>query len=404
MTSPLPRERILVVDEDWDILDLITKQVLEPLGYSTASARDAERAIQHALSYEPDLIIASLTLPGLSGKDLIVALRSRGIEAPVLITAKEGMDADAIQAFRLGACNYLVKPLREAELAAAVDHALNENRLRVERQELADKLASSNRQLEERVHELTTLFSICKVVTSTTTQSKLLARLVGESVAAANADMGWIQLHDDVQESLLLKAQHGFPSAVLGRMHQAWADGLSLRVFQSGGPQGLLGDELNELELGHYAQAALASPINVQGEMAGILGVARKEPRPFEERDQIMLATVADFASISLVNARLFQALTSRAQKLDKVLDDRKRGAYVQAAWIEGVNERLAIIRKQLALVAHASNEAKTRAGLKGISEKLKDLLQELADLPGGQHPEPEESTPETPSPWPSRR
>jgi DNA-binding response OmpR family regulator len=134
MTTPQSRERVLVVDEDWGVLDLITGQVLEPLGYSTASARDADGAIQQVLSFEPDLIIASLTLPGLSGKDLIVALQSRGIEAPVLVTANEGMEADAIQAFRLGARNLLVKPLREAEVAAAVEHALNEYRIRKERQ------------------------------------------------------------------------------------------------------------------------------------------------------------------------------------------------------------------------------------------------------------------------------
>jgi len=113
---PSPRERVLVVDEDPDVLDLVERQVLEPMGYVVATAGDAGAAIQQALNFSPDLIIASLILPGLSGKDLLVALRSQGMDVPMLVTAPEGMEADAIQAFRLGARDYLVKPLREAEV------------------------------------------------------------------------------------------------------------------------------------------------------------------------------------------------------------------------------------------------------------------------------------------------
>jgi DNA-binding response OmpR family regulator len=72
------KERVLVVDEDPDVLDLLERQVLEPMGYTVATADDAGAAIQQALNFSPDLIIASLTLPGLSAKDLLVALRSQG--------------------------------------------------------------------------------------------------------------------------------------------------------------------------------------------------------------------------------------------------------------------------------------------------------------------------------------
>ena len=96
------RGRVLVVDDDPDVLDLMARQVLQPLGYLVQTADDGGAAIQHALNFAPDLIVASLTLPGLSGKDLLVALRSQGMEVPMLVTAPEGMEAAAIQAFRLG--------------------------------------------------------------------------------------------------------------------------------------------------------------------------------------------------------------------------------------------------------------------------------------------------------------
>ncbi|MCK5646464.1 MAG: response regulator, partial [Anaerolineales bacterium] len=74
-----------MVDEDPSVLDLLGNQVLIPLGYKVETETEGGRAIERALTYNPDLIIASLTAPGLSGKDLLVALRSQGLEVPVLV-------------------------------------------------------------------------------------------------------------------------------------------------------------------------------------------------------------------------------------------------------------------------------------------------------------------------------
>jgi GAF domain-containing protein len=55
-------------------------------------------------------------------------------------------------------------------------------------------------------------------------------------------------------------------------------------------------------------------PIKVQKEVIGMLVVVRKEARPFEKMEQTLLEAVADYASISLVSARLFRALNSSVQ------------------------------------------------------------------------------------------
>jgi two-component system NtrC family sensor kinase len=397
MTPPQSRERVLVVDEDWGVLDLIARQVLEPLGYSTASARDTDGAIQQALSFDPDLIIASLTLPGLSGKDLIVALRSRGVEAPVLVTANEGMEADVIQAFRLGARNYLVKPLREAELAAAVEQALNDDRFRKERKELADQLAISNLQLEQRVRELTTLFGIGKAVSSTISLPQLFTMLVDEGVTITNAEMGWILLRDDLNQTLMLRAQRGFPPPVADELHSAWDDGISSLAIQSGKVLSMHGEPLRRFELGLYATSAMVSPITVHSEHVGVIGVARENNGGFEEREEAMLAAVADYASISLVNARLYQALATRAKKLEQVLDDRREGVRVQPSWLEALGERLSVIRQQLAQVSQASRSPKAKAKLKSIGDMLEGLAKDVADTQQEFLSDSNAPTPETP-------
>lgn len=398
MTSQETRDRVLVVDEEPEVLQLITKQVLEPLGYLTASAQTTDEAIHQSRSFEPDLIIASLTLPGLSGKDLIVALRSRGIEIPVLVMAKEGMEEDAIQAFRLGARNFLVKPLREAEVVAAVEHALNENRLRKERQNLADQIAQSNRQLEQRVHELTTLYGIGQAVTSMTSQPDLFSKLVDESVGVTKAEMGWIVLLDDYSEELVLKAQHGFPPRVAGQVNQAWNDGLSSIVMRSDEALNVHGEDLKPYELAKYASAALVSPMRVHAQAAGVIGVARNDATAFNEREEAMLAAVADYASLSLVNVRLFQALAARTKKLENILDRRVYGFGERGAWLKGHGDRLVSIRDMLGKINLESKSSKTKADLKDISDILEELIQDVADVSSAGLSSPETSSAETPN------
>ena len=383
MTSPLQRERILAVDEDPQVLDLLARQVLEPLGYLVATADEAGRAIEQAINFSPDLILASLTLPGLTGKDLLVALRSQGMEVPVLVMAGQGMEADAIQAFRLGARDYLVKPLREAEVVAALEHALNEVRLRRERSQLAEQLAESNRQLERRVRELTTIYGIGKVVTSTTDQGQLFNKLMEGSLYVTEADMGWMLLEQEGTEQLILRAQRNLPPSVAANLLQPWNDGVSSLVMLSGQALSIHGEGLSQFKLARLCRAALIAPIKVRDQPIGVICVSRQKLRPFSERDQAMLEAVADYASISLVNARLFQALETRAQRLQQAVE-KSRGRLEPATGpLNEIAVGLQAARDQLAQISSEAGEPALRARMAAIQDLLDAQLRRLARNPG---------------------
>ncbi|NIS82391.1 MAG: response regulator [Anaerolineales bacterium] len=372
-------ERVLVVDEDVDVLDLLERQVLEPLGYEVASANDAASAIQQALTFAPDLIIASLTLPGLSGKDLLVALRSQGIDLPTLVMAHEGMEADAIQAFRLGASDYLVKPLREAEVVTAVERAIHETRLRQERGRLAQQLADSNRQLERRVRELTTLFGIGKTVTSTTNQSQLFNKLMEGSLYVTEADMGWILLEEEASEQLLLRSHSNMPPAIASKLHQPWEDGVSALVMLSGEALAIDGEGLSQFKIAKLVQAVLIAPIKVRDKPIGVIAVARQKGRPFSDRDQAMLEAVADYASISLVNVRLFQALEARAFKLQQVVGEADIDAQARAEWRSELDRGLRAARAQIITLIEGTEDEDTLEGLKIVDEVLAAIIKQVA-------------------------
>lgn len=151
-------ERILVVENNPDIRDLVARQALTTSGYQVKTATTASTAIQLEMTFSPDLIITNLHLPDLSGIDLLVALSSQGTDLPVILIAEQGMEADVIQAFRLGASDYLNWPARKAEVLAAVERALKNVRFRREREELEKQIKQTNFERQRRVRELTTIF------------------------------------------------------------------------------------------------------------------------------------------------------------------------------------------------------------------------------------------------------
>src|SRR6187397_253346 len=101
-------DHILLVENDPQISDLIARQTLRSVGYQVDVVSDASSAIKSAVQASPDLIIVDLNLPGLSAKDMIVALSSQGVNAPILVLAGKGQEHDIIQAFRLGAADYIL--------------------------------------------------------------------------------------------------------------------------------------------------------------------------------------------------------------------------------------------------------------------------------------------------------
>jgi two-component system NtrC family sensor kinase len=319
-----PRERILVVESDPAISDLIARQTLLTLGYRVEIARAAANAIQQAAHFAPDLIITNLHLPGLSGKDLLVALNSQGLDVPVIVIAQKGMENDLIQAFRLGASDYLLWPSREAEVVSAVERVLKQVRSRREREALASQLKQTNEELHRRVRELTTIFAIGKAVTSITDQSSLFEKIVEGAIYITDAECGWLLLRAEQAKNFILGAERNLPKTVSAKLNQPWDDGISSLVAMSGEALSIHGEPLKRFKVSKLGKSALVVPIKLKKEVIGLLVVIRKSPQPFSPSNQTLLEAVADYASISLMNARLFRAVEERARILQQAVENAR--------------------------------------------------------------------------------
>ncbi len=327
-------DRILLVEDDLEISDLIARQALVSMGYHVDVVADSSSAIKQALLTPPDLIIADLNLPGLSAKDLLVALSSQGVNTPLLVIAKKGQEQDIIQAFRLGAADYLLWPTRDAEVISAVERVLGRVHDVRDRQRLDLKLSETNHELQRKMREMTAIINIGKAVISTTDQRSLFQKLVDGAALVADTNIAWLLVRDEESKSFLLAAQRGLPDIWAKRMHLPLDDGISGLVALSGETLSIAGEPLLKFRIANLGQSACAVPIKIQKEVIGILVVVRKEAHPFEKIEQTLLEAVSNYASISLVNAKLFRALNSSVQS-------SKEGAQRQNALLESIRSSI---------------------------------------------------------------
>jgi DNA-binding response OmpR family regulator len=312
--SPQLAEKILVVDSDDHSRDLIVRQTLQPYGYQVMAAEDAGSAIRLALQFQPDVIIADLNLPGLSGKDMLVAFSSQGINTPVIVMAEKGEEPKVIQAFRLGASDYFLRPVREPEVLSAVERALKQVRETRARQKLDEQLKATNAELQRRLRELTTIFAVGRAVISVTDQRVLFEKIVEAISTVSEADMGWLTLKDEQTNSFLLAAHRNLPDSWAKRLNQPLDDGVSALVAMSAESLSIHGQPLLKFKISSLGKSAMVVPIKVKQEVIGLMVVVRKAERPFGPGEQSLLEAIADYASISLVNARLFRAVAHAAE------------------------------------------------------------------------------------------
>jgi DNA-binding response OmpR family regulator len=371
---PSNPEKILIVDNDPHITDQIGRQTLTPMGYHVQVTDDAVKALDLVLKHTPDLILSNLNLPGLSGKDLLVALASQGIKSPLIVIAEQGQEADAIEAFRLGATDVLFWPARDAEVVSAVERALSLSRESRARQKLTIQLKAANEELEQRLKELTSLLNLGKAVVSLTDQRELFTRILEGALEVSEADIAWLLLREENSETFLLRAQMNLPQGWAKHLDETLEDGLSPLVAGSGESLIIHGDPLRRFKIAALGRSAGVIPIKVQNKVMGLLLVVRKSDREFDREVQALLEGMADYASISLVNARLFRALDQAAQSARS--EERRRYATLQSIR-ESIRAQVMVISNPLNLVLSempGEINAEQKRALEAVQKALNQL------------------------------
>lgn len=373
-----PRDRILLAVGDPVILDFIGRQSLQAAGYAVAAAATGSEAAEKAAQINPDVIIADLHLPGLSGKDLLVALNAQGIHIPVIILAKKGQEAAVIQTFRLGAADYLLWPAREAEVIAAVERLLAQSHERRERESLSRKLQKANTELQQRVRELTAIFSVGKAVTTVIDQAALFEKILDGALTVTQGEFGWFLLREEKGKAFAAAARRGLPAGAYAA--QPLDEGICSLVSMSGESLSIAGEPLRRFRIYALGQSALITPVKVQKQVIGLLVVMRHQPQPFTPSEQGLLEAVGDYASISLVNARLFRALEDRARSLQSLAENAQAAEKIDREILRAGERELAHpLERARALMERLTRDpAWWSAEQKTLLERLSEQISQM--------------------------
>lgn len=113
---------ILIIEDEPEIAEIIGTY-LSREGFRTITAGDGTVGLAHHLRLRPDLVVLDIKLPGQDGYDVLAAIRRRG-ETPVIMVTALAEDLDKLQALRIGADDYVVKPFNPLEIVARVKAVL----------------------------------------------------------------------------------------------------------------------------------------------------------------------------------------------------------------------------------------------------------------------------------------
>lgn len=356
---------ILVVDDSRPLREFVVQALASRGGFSVFEAHDGMEGAEMALAAPPDLILLDVEMPRMNGLQMLDVLSAQRLDIPVILMTGHGSEAVAVEVFRKGVKDYLIKPFTAEEMFSAIEQALTEVRLRHEKEALTRTLAVANQQLRRRVRELDTLYRVGKSVTSLLSRDQLLERILDAVFYVINAEEATLLLMDEESKQLRKEL---YRQRVPGEVHhlaRRSADELAAEAACKG-------DAIS-------SGAMICAPLKVGKRVIGVLGVSNRiSTRPLSEHEQMLLLALADYAAIALENAHLLRTVEETKEREKQII----RGLferYVAPAVVERLLERPDMVAlggtRQLVAVLFADIRGFSTYSAQTDPEALVDVL-----------------------------
>lgn len=170
--------KILLVDDEANTLKVLSA-ILKKSGYEVYTARTAEEALDKTAKLDFDTVITDYKLPGMTGAELLDALKENGCRVPVVMLTAYGTIEKAVDAMKRGAFNYLTKPVNPDELLTVTREAVEKHHLMVENITLKSQLRERNsyKNIIGKSHVMQDIFNLIDTVSKS--NSNVL--IIGES-------------------------------------------------------------------------------------------------------------------------------------------------------------------------------------------------------------------------------
>jgi len=128
MAAKKKNRRVLLVDDEKSIRDTLG-DVLADEGFRVTTAKDGESALKAIDERDPDLVLLDIWMPGMDGIETLKAIKQKRPELPVVMISGHGTVETAVKATKLGAFDFIEKPLSIDKVTLTIEHALELSRL-----------------------------------------------------------------------------------------------------------------------------------------------------------------------------------------------------------------------------------------------------------------------------------
>ncbi|MDA0748616.1 MAG: hybrid sensor histidine kinase/response regulator [bacterium] len=142
---------VLLVDDEVNILSILT-ETLEVSGFQVHACESGDEALPYLEAHQPALLLTDLKMPGINGMDLLSKARKCSPDTQVVILTGYGDMKSAVEALRLGAYDYLSKPVDMERLIQTLRNGIERRRLLLENRSLLHSLEETNRLKTEFIH------------------------------------------------------------------------------------------------------------------------------------------------------------------------------------------------------------------------------------------------------------
>lgn len=154
MQSAKSRRRLLIIDDDTIVRQSIVVYLADS-GFEVLEAGNGQQGLDLFFQEKPDIVLTDLRMPGIDGLQVLRKIHEECPDTPVMVISGAGVVADVVEALRLGASDYMIKPVVDMEmLVHSIDKSLERQALLADNKRYRQELEAVNRNLREHLRVL----------------------------------------------------------------------------------------------------------------------------------------------------------------------------------------------------------------------------------------------------------
>jgi len=372
------KESLLVVDRESEVLQMV-KSTLKSDGYDVICSQSTLEALSIMRKKMVDILMTSLSMPELSGLELLKQAHMINPSTGSIIICKNDTLDTLFKSFQAGAQAIIIKPFDSQDLRNVVG-------------EVAQKSLVEKENI--RLRTLLPLFELNKSIISELNASKIFNHIVRIVCIETRAEKVSLLLLNDIADQLIVKAAIGLNKSVIGKAAQPPDDQISWSVIKL--RKALLinpSSRKGTVQSRGNRMSALCVPLSIKGKIIGVINCSKSNGSAFTESDLELLSILAGQAAIAIENAKLFNDVNEHKSSIEMFLrksltaqeDERKRISSELhdglAQWIVSASYSVQLSDSLVGMEKYGDARDEIKRAYQILDQSIKELRRIILDL-----------------------